>query len=571
MSKRARLSVEDSKRAGLHAWETNDGRRWLMKALNPNDVAITSTGIPSLSSHNISVLNWQGEYTMGVPANLTANLSSYDADLFLYQHPLIFGVSATRPQGTIDMRQFNGRLHLTAAAAAGSTADAPKTVFKLSVAEAQSSLPISLTSCNVFTNKQINPTAFNKTDTLSGKTSLFKLLTEKNRICYGGATIIPTCSDQYNSGSLTVCQQIFNPRLSTLTNNADIRLETYLENDFPDTSDAVQNPQMYYGKFQDGAYIPYKLHQPSTSDYVNSETAIITRAPYWITNVTLLVIGTAPATTTAGTIEAYDVPTNKLPDGQSGGLNLEWTVPYASNAVTPVGIRFTVVLYTGQKGYFTATRYDVAANENNPSIFYGDETTTTAKVIDHDADTNYTPWREGTTAPPASTSIFYGAAINTGIYLKLPSELTAYDVRGTLPLVNSGGVHFVSQDTDEANSVGTYIPPYNGNEIISVHMSGVSSTAPIKMILRYGVEILLTASSIYSPFKFISPKYDESAIKSYARCIRNMKDAYFANAGSTIGQVDFVNKILTIIETDVPDDNRVLNQGGTWSGVVGAY
>ena len=91
------------------------------------------------------------------------------------------------------------------------------------------------------------------------------------------------------------------------------------------------------------------------------------------------------------------------------------------------------------------------------------------------------------------------------------------------------------------------------------------------MILRYGVEILLTASSIYSPFKFMSPKYDESAIKSYARCIRNMKDAYFANAGSTIGQVDFVNKILNLIETDAPDDMRVLNQGGQWTGVVGAY
>ena len=144
MSKRARLSTEESKRAGLHAWETNDGRRWLMKALNPNDVAISSTGIPSLSSRNISVLNWQGEYTMGVPANLTATVPNYDVTLYLFQHPLIFGTSAARPQGTIDLRDFTGRFWLKAENASG--ANPTSSTYTLSVAEAQSSSPLSLSS-----------------------------------------------------------------------------------------------------------------------------------------------------------------------------------------------------------------------------------------------------------------------------------------------------------------------------------------------------------------------------------------------------------------------------------------
>lgn len=579
MSKRARLSTEDSKRAGLHAWETNDGRRWLMKALNPNDVAISSTGIPTLSSRNISVLNWQGEYTMGVPANLDATIPSYDVTMFLYQHPLIFGVSASRPQGSIDLRDFAGRFWLKAANAAGT--NPTSSTYTLSVAEAKSSAPLKLSSCSVFLNKQINPATFNKNDNLAGKTALFKLLTEKNRMCYGGATIIPTCSDQYNSGSMTVCQQVFNPRSSVMANNADICLETYLENDFPDTADAVQNPQMYYGKFQDGAYIPYKLVDPSMAEYRNSETAMITRAPYWVTHVSLLIAPyNSAAATSTSKIVSYESPELKLPEGQTGGLHATWTVPYTVTQALPVGIRFTVVSYTGQKGYITFTRADSVYNgDNHPCVFKDSQ----------DSDTNFncvptdtaspTPWKEGTNCVAANyalwlshtTGNFDASHASAGVYFSLPRELTMYDISSGQQLANACGTHFVSQDTETADAVGTYIPPYNGNELITVKMSGVSSTAPVKMILRYGVEILLTSSSIYSPFKFMSPKYDESAIKSYSRCIRNMKDAYFANAGSTVGQVDFVNKILNLIETDVPDDMRVLNQGGQWTGVVGAY
>lgn len=566
MSKRARLTTEDAKRAGLHAWETNDGRRWLMKALNPNDVAISSTGIPTLSSRNISVLNWQGEYTMGIPANLTAEVPNYDVTLHLFQHPLIFGVSAARPQGTIDLREFDGRFWLHAANDAGGASS----TYTLSVAEAQSSKPLTLSSCAAFYNKQINPSAFNTGDTLASKTNLFKILTEKSRICYGGATIIPTCSDQYNSGSLTVCQQIFNPRESVLGDNSDIRLETYLENDFPDTSDAVQNPQMYYGKFQDGAYIPYKLVDPSNSNYRNSESAVVTRSPYWVTNVSLLV---APVDgSNATTILSYESPTVALPTGQSGGLNMTWSVPYTVTGALPVGLRFTIVSYTGQRGYFTVSLADAEYNGvGNGSLLRLDQTTDTAVACLNTTAASPTPWIEGTQCVPGTYSMWVSNTAATGIYFALPREFTMFDLRSGKALANAPGVHFVSQDTAAPNAPGTYIPPYNGNELITVQMSGVSNTAPIKMILRYGVEILLTASSIYSPFKFMSPKYDESAVKSYARCIRNMKDAYFANAGSTIGQVDFVNKILNLIETDAPDDMRVLNQGGQWTGVVGAY
>ena len=160
----------------------------------------------------------------------------------------------------------------------------------------------------------------------------------------------------------------------------------------------------------------------------------------------------------------------------------------------------------------------------------------------------------------------------------MPELVTAYDWVGASLLANPYGSYWISEDittqvnpSDKDLLLGT-ICPYNGQSLITIHISGASNTAPIKMLLRYGVEILLTASSPYSPFKFMSPRYDESAIKSYARCIRSMRDAYFANAGSIPGQTDYVNKLMALIENDSADDlNRAMNQGGAWTGVVGAY
>ena len=561
MSKRPRLSSEEAKRAGLNAWETNDGRRWLMKSLNPNDVAITSTGIPSLSSRNISVLNWQGEYTVSVPKNLDATVPNYDATMFLYQHPLIFGMSAARPQGTLDFREFDGRFNIWM--------DTNNDKIGIRVGEQDSSAPIALCSCSQYLNKQISPASFGQEDNLDGKVQLFRKLTQKNRICYGGATIIPTCADDDNSGSIAVCQQIFNPRKTVMVTNNDIELDTFQEDDFPDTSDTVQNPQMYYGRFQDGAYIPYKLVDPLTSDYVNSETQVITRAPYFVTAISLLLRDIA-----VGQVVQVENPEfGKVSSGLNAKFDVSKYIVTSTNPDTHVttkvlnaallGVRFSIMTFTGQKGYFTMTLADLEAGKN--TSFY--TTQVIAQPLVSVARGANTPWIEGSALTVNNYDINFAG---DGVFFKLPKLLTLATISDGKELSNPYGLYYVGQDGAKTATWLNFNPicPYDGTQLVTIHMSGVSNTAPIKMILRYGVEILLTASSIYSPFKFMSPKYDESAIKSYARCIRNMKDAYFANAGSTVGQVDFVNKILNLIETDVPDDLRVLNQGGQWTGVV---
>lgn len=556
MSKRARINEEDARRAGLHAWETPEGRKWLMKALNPNDTTVPTAGIPTLQSRNISVLNWQAEYSIDAPENITATVPSYDSTLFLYQHPIIFGLSATRPSGCMDLREYDGFLEISRESVSGgytyhlkSGSEPPK--------------PISPTRCARYLNKQIDPSIFKGDNSLSGRRKLLEQLTQRNRIIYGGATLIPTCSNQYNSGSLAVSQSVFSARKSTLPKDNNVELWTYADNDFPDTSDTVQNPQMYYGRFQDGAYIPYKMNEPASSPYIGSEQQITTRSPYYVTGVSF--IGNKLAAAQGETTVELEEVNGVFSEVSSKSLDIEASAVLQHLAA----VRFYITFFTGQQGYITFSLADnsVSANTKSNVIFDSEDIADGASTVSIDPATI----KEDVTIAESSLS---GLELyNT--YIKLPETLTAWQWNTNKDLLgNPLGSSYVSQDISKDPTaqqdlkIGT-ICPYNGSSIITVHMSGVSNTAPIKMLLRFGTEILLVASSPYSPFKFMSPRYDESAIKSYARCIRNMKDAYFANAGSIPGQLDYTNKLMTLIENDSAEDlNRTLNQGGTWYGVV---
>jgi hypothetical protein len=233
--------------------------------------------------------------------------------------------------------------------------------------------------------------------------------------------------------------------------------------------------------------------------------------------------------------------------------------------------------YTGQKGILDLTRLD-SLNTTAPGtsqIFFTSDAMTTGAQCLGGVDTLITENAAGITIAAPST---LDAADIKDLYLHLPQYITSWNWKDrTNELANPVGIYYISDDiSDSPTAAGPLkrgtIPPYNGASLITIHTSGVSNTAPIKMILRYGSEILLVSSSVYSPFKFMSPRYDESAIKSYARCIRSMKDAYFANAGSVIGQADYNNKLMNLVEHDVAGDlNRVLNQGGVWTAAVGAY
>lgn len=579
-----RLRTEEvAKKAGLTAYETEEGRRWLWKALNPNDTATASVGIPADKTHNISALNYQSQYDIAAPPGVTAAFPSYDVDLYLNHNPVVFGTSVAYPSGTMDLSQVG-----TFQVAIQASADGHSYTVRMTPDDAPMK-PVGLRTVQQLFNSQIDPRVFSYSSSLASRRLLYSQLTQKAKLTYGGALVIPTCSDLNNGGLITACQQVCEPKVSMVDSANGIYLNSYELNDFPDVEDTIQNPQMYSARFIDGCYMPYKMRDPFNMEYKASEREITNRSPYSVTGVSVLSInrlsdgGGLPASTAEATnFVTYQTPMAFVPNANDSGFVLSATVPAPVNSTTEitknpvVAFRFDVVNYLGQRGYFYVSL-------NNQFIGTENKTSTVVRGI---ADTPRItseifkgPVEEGVsgkyTANFANDEWWENSTIGNGDYIKIPEILTAWNTQGTGYTQNPLGLQWESADittgatSNSALSRGT-MPDMLEFQMCTVHMTGCSSTAPIKLILKIGIEILLSAGSPYSPFKFISPKYDESALKSYLRCTRAMRDAYFANAGGMGGQAEFIKALSDLIESDSAAPlSRVLNQGGNYISLIG--
>lgn len=580
-----RLRTEEiAQKAGLTAYETEEGRRWLWKALNPNDTATASVGVPADKTHNISALNYQSQYDIAAPPGVTAAFPSYDVDLYLNHNPVVFGTSVAYPSGTMDLSQV-GDFQVSV------KKEGDSFIIMLKPDDAPMK-PVGIRTVQQLFNSQIDPRVFSYSNSLASRRLLYSQLTQKAKLTYGGALVIPTCSDLNNGGLITACQQVCEPKVSMVDSENGVYLNSYEINDFPDVEDTIQNPQMYSARFIDGCYMPYKMRDPFNMEYKASEREITNRAPYSVTGVSVISVNrlSVDGVTTAAAADAiyfitYQTPMTFVPNANDTGFVLSATVPapvdsagVIANAKSPVlAFRFDVVNYLGQRGYF----YVSLNNE-----FLG-----TAQV-ESSIIQNYThgiretsfifngPVEEGLSGkhdskPFSNAEWWTKSTIANGDYIKIPLILTAWNTQGTGYTQNPFGLQWVSSDVtagaipNSALARGT-MPDMLEFQMCTVHMTGCSSTAPIKLILKIGIEILLSAGSPYSPFKFISPKYDESALKSYLRCTRAMRDAYFANAGGMGGQAEFIKALSDLIESDSAAPlSRVLNQGGNYISLIG--
>ena len=581
-----RLRTEEiAQKAGLTAYETEEGRRWLWKALNPNDTATASVGIPADKTHNISALNYQSQYDIAAPPGVTAAFPSYDVDLYLNHNPVVFGTSVAYPSGTMDLSQV-GTFQVSIKA----SADNSTYTVKLFPDDAPMK-PVGLRTVQQLFNSQIDPRVFSYSNSLASRRLLYSQLTQKAKLTYGGALVIPTCSDLNNGGLITACQQVCEPKVSIVDNANGVYLNSYELNDFPDVEDTIQNPQMYSARFIDGCYMPYKMRDPFNMEYKASEREITNRSPYSVTGVSVLSVSTltnsqgALATSAAATnFITLQTPMSFIPNANDTGFVLSADVPspkdaggYVAKTPNPVlGFRFDVVNYLGQRGYFYATL-------NNEFTWIPDTVSTVIQGPSHqNRNTSRIfkgPVVEGLsgehTAPFANENWWKASTIANNNYVKIPLILTAWNTQGTGYTQNPIGLQWVSTDVTIGAGLNTALargtmPDMLEFQMCTVHMTGCSSTAPIKLILKIGIEILLSAGSPYSPFKFISPKYDESALKSYLRCTRAMRDAYFANAGGMGGQAEFIKALSDLIESDSSAPlSRVLNQGGNYISLIG--
>ena len=589
-----------ARKAGLKSVESEEGRKWLWKALNPADSSTAAIGIPTGQSNNISTLNYQSQYDITAPPGVTSAYPSFDCDLYLNHNSVIFGTAISYPSGSIDLSAV-GTFEIN------TTIDTTKKTVTVNITPDDiPDKPVALRTVQQLTNSQIDPRAFQYSNSLASKRVLYSQVIQKARMSYGSAHVIPTCSDLHNGGLITACQQVCEPKESMIDETNGIHLLSYNENDFPNIEDTIQNPQMYSARYNDGCYMPYKIRDPFNNDYVSSEREMTCRAPYVVTGVSLLVadqFGTVAGgvlsqtqTKDATNFTVRQVPMTLTQATDSTMFTITATTQTArSNGGTAetksnvLAIRFDVCNLIGQRGYFYVSLNDEELYNNAGQVVQGARSTiisnsTSSTTYKLTANLFGGPLNEtisntfavgqlnaGTVGNPFWASMFQDKQ-----WFRIPRLITAWDAQGTGASENPVGIQWVSVDTTltslsslKALTRGT-IPDMLEKQMCTVHMTGVSSTAPIKLILRMGVEILLTASSLYSPFKYISPEYDESAIKSYLRCTRAMRDAYYANAGGIGGQAEFIKAMSDLVEYGSPMAlSRVLNQGGNYVSLIG--
>ena len=586
-----------ARKAGLKSTESEEGRKWLWKALNPADPGTAAIGIPTGQSNNISTLNYQSQYDITAPPGVSSAYPSFDCDLYLNHNPVIFGTAISYPSGSMDLSGV-GTFEINT-----TVDEVKKTVTVKITPDDIPDKPVAMRTVQQLTNSQIDPRSFQYSNSLASKRVLYSQVIQKARLSYGAAHVIPTCSDLNNGGLITACQQVCEPKESMIDETNGIHLLSYNENDFPNIEDTIQNPQMYSARYNDGCYMPYKIRDPFNNDYVSSEREMTCRAPYVVTGVSLLVadqfgtvaggVFTSSTTANATNYTVRQVPMTLTQATDSTMFTIEATTPtartegeIAATKSNVLAIRFDVCNLIGQRGYFYVSLND-ESQKSAESKSYGFSniisnatSSTSYKQMSNMFNGPFVEGLSGTftagqlkaeTNGPLWQSMFQGKQ-----WFRIPRLITAWDSQGLGASQNPMGIQWVSVDTTltslsslKALTRGT-IPDMLEKQMCTVHMTGVSSTAPIKLIMRIGVEILLTASSLYSPFKYISPEYDESAIKSYLRCTRAMRDAYYANAGGIGGQAEFIRAMTDLVEYGSPLAlSRVLNQGGNYVSLIG--
>ena len=158
--------------------------------------------------------------------------------------------------------------------------------------------------------------------------------------------------------------------------------------------------------------------------------------------------------------------------------------------------------------------------------------------------------------------------------------VTAFGTKNNATFIPSYGMYALSvanrvtvNQDNEANK--TLEGNYNNGEITFpqhsriavVNFRSISTTAGMKMLIRLGNEITLSSGTIYSMFKHRSPTYDEQAIKSYLRCVHEMKDAFYGDAASDEGHDKYAEMIRSLV-WQTPTEDFTTAQGAAFSGQI---
>ena len=632
------MSVQNLWKGVNSPFNTVEGGKWLSKALDPASIRTDVGGLPDTNSSNVCVLNYQTQDAI-TPYDVTltsgagesnAEYTSYDADLLLYQHPIYLGCSASYLSDTADPAIGKFTIY-------GGT-----TSIKLSNGGVVSDLAITSTDYNKYgiffsQSNPFAPSTFGprtisliKNEQIPGRTytdqqAQMTKFCQRYRFIYGGAQVIPSCSDNYNSGTVEACQQVFNAGESVANNikinqsntnalkdftpalgnddtrsfvTSQVKVLNFNDNDFPTSSDIVQNPQGMLARYREGVFIPYKMVNPLNHPYMTAEEQKVINSPFWITG--------AKAKLYDNTNKKKHLIT-KFPSGDAG----DWTTmvwdrqrngfvlnPVPTNPCFMGWLALECVSYLGVG--FNILFYLPSANNVPPSVSFlgtlnGSRDTTVHGALAAESTISIT------SSYSSEDPLSYDGSIRRNAYntpaVALPmliknikivkagadvqiDGVTAFGTGTANAFVPSYGMYALSvanrvtvNQDNEANK--TLEGNYNNGEITFpqhsriavVNFRSISTTAGMKMLIRLGNEITLSSGTIYSMFKHRSPTYDEQAIKSYLRCVHEMKDAFYGDAASDEGHDKYAEMIRSLV-WQTPTEDFTTAQGAAFSGQI---
>ena len=614
---------------------TVEGGKWLSKALDPASIRTDVGGLPDTNSANVCVLNYQTQdaivpYDVSITdgAATNAEFTSYDADLFLYQHPIYLGCSASYLSDTTNpadgkMKILSGTTKVTIAKNGGEAAKPTLTI----VGSTRSDIGVFFSQANAFSSPVFGPRTVSliKNEQIPGRTYVDQQKSmsdfcQRYRVIYGGAQVIPSCSDNYNSGTVEACQQVFNSGESVASNinettsnqqalrdftpasgladtgrfvTTQVKMLTFNTNDFPNSSDIVQNPQGLLTRYREGVFMPYKIINPLNHPYLTAEEQKVINAPYWITgaqaklydstNITNHLITKFPSGNNDWVQMVWDRKSNGflLPETvfDGGVINsiMGWVV---LNCVNYLGISYNLLFYMPSLVSMTGTdTFLLDGQANYQALANGDTFTFTSYFSTDNAlniDGSFTRCAFNT-VPLAYRVVKSGC----GFKYQAAAGGAARTVVGwktnnaeNVGIVNSSVANRITVNQDAASSITAEGNQMNGmvtfpqhSRIGVINFRSISTTAGMKMLIRIGNEITLSSGTIYSMFKHRAPSYDENAIKSYLRCIHEMKDAFYGDAASDEGHDKYADMIRSIVWQNPPSD-YVTTQGINFSGQV---
>lgn len=520
-------------------FETQDGQRWLAKALDPANFQVDVKGLPDQESHNVAVLNYQSQFTIEPPNlfNAPANDgTTFESEMYLFQHPYIFGVCATYPTGTkdpLDGEFQNITVHF------GSNTATPTLYF--------------LNGPNCFPRTCVNliNTQIAGSTRLKDVVPAFGSMCQKHRIIYGAAQLVPTCSAQDNSGSISVSQQPFvgddggNRTVQAagldLTDNNKIgngagdtaprsfvyTLKMYKKDDFPDAADNIRNPASLITRFYEGAYIPYKLKNPFSEQFITSDSVVDQLSPYWTCGAKYRVVGGSWV--------------QMVWDTQSGSFTAPHTVDDERPKETAERIALQLMTKTGQLMEIVfinnkASEPDFADRD----LYMNLNLSRTILLNSLDRSLNLLA-----TANGDASYAYNPSYLNAGVPTEVENGMSAFRV-------NVNGQPACNFPSDNVTAILCKAMNMRGN---------------IALIIRMGVEMQVTGSSIYSPFNHKSPEYDETALKSYLRVVHRMSDGFYGNAATDVLRQAYYDWIMNELYTPASDVDFA-NRGSYWRGAV---